>query len=169
MIGVIIAVVIFILLLFTSIELNFTRTNTTKVILHVFFFYFKLPNKNDKGLDFRKILSSAMPIYKGASYLLSKSSLAIEEITYISIFDLTEKPFLSITKFISTSVTLGLASERVKKFAYRAKRYIITEQKEQVTNISISVKFILLHLIIFLFLVAYYKVDNTIRRGYENV
>ena len=163
MVKIIVGIIIFILLLFLPIELTFSKSNTTIVNARILFISFKIPKLKGKGIDVRKIKSNVSPFYFGVKYLLGYSKIKITSFEFLTVNELSEKPYLSTTKFIVISSLLAFIAANSKEYDYSAQRYIVTEKNDNsVPNITVKVNFLLFRLIISLILVAYYKIKNAI-------
>ena len=166
---IIVAFVTLILLLFTPIELIISKREQTKIKARFWFIYFNIPKLKAQGFNYTDVKCSVKPLYCAIKYLLGKSRVTVHELVFLNVFDLAEKTYPSILRFITASVILTLLSEMAGEYKYHANRYVITEQNTEDSELKISIRFLLFRLIISLILVAYYKMYNANNERRKNV
>ena len=160
---------IVIILAFLPIRLIYCKTKKTQVYLKILFFTVKLPSKKQKNNYFNLIKSIMRPLYNALPYLLGGTRLYIDDFIFINVLDLAEKPISVITKIVSTSSILAFITSMAKSVEFKTQRYVVTElSKNQLPSIKIEASFFLYRVIIFISLVAYYKIKATIKKGIKN-
>ena len=157
-----------IILAFLPIRLIYTLEKEPLINLKILIFDIKIKLKSKKQNKHRLQIQLLYSVYSALPFLLGGTKIIIQEFLFINVLDLAQKPFSVIFKITATSTLLAYIISLAKDVYFTSDKYFITDaDKDTLPKAKIEAHVFLYRVIIFLFLVVYYKIKATVKRGLE--